>query len=96
LGSRIGWTNGVDLYLDRQAAYNAAREVAKGGSAVGVGITTLYSRLADRGMLASREASRGSCTVRVKIAGTRTSVVHLLLKTVVELAEPPVADGGAE
>jgi hypothetical protein len=96
MGVRIGWTDGVNLYLDRQAAFNAAREVAKGGSAIAVGINVLYSRLDDRGLLESREESRGSCTVRVKIGDSRRAAVHLLLRSVVELAEPAGADGGAE
>jgi hypothetical protein len=52
-GLRIGWIDGDDLYLDREASYRAAQGMAADGSGIEVSPTTLVRRLRDRDLLVS-------------------------------------------
>ena len=60
-GSRIGWVSGDDLYLEPEASYAAAQELARQqGEGLSVSPTTLRKRLHEEGLLAST-AETGRC-----------------------------------
>jgi hypothetical protein len=77
-GSRAGWIDDDDLYLDLEAALAGVHRVSQAsGSGVTVTSKTLAKRLHERGFLHSTEQRRGSLQVRRTLEGRRRSVVHL-------------------
>ena len=59
LGRRIGWIDGEDLYLEPEASYAAAQEVARElGDGLAVSSQTLRRRLKERGLLVSCERDK--------------------------------------
>jgi len=77
LGARIGWIDGDNLYLDRDAAYRAAQSMAVDGCGIEVSATTLMRRLRDKGMLLTTDHNRETLTVRLTLEGRRRDVLHL-------------------
>jgi hypothetical protein len=75
-GARIGWVAGSDLYLDPQAGYQVAQELA-GVERMGVSQQALRHRLRERGLLASLDAGRGMLQVRRTLGGRPRQVLHL-------------------
>ncbi len=90
-GSRIGWLDNDDLYLDRDAAYRVAQGMAADGVGIEVSATTLTRRLRDRGVLLSTDRNRDTLTVRLTLDGRRRDVLHLHAKTL-GLSMSPQAD----
>jgi hypothetical protein len=77
-GTRIGWLDDDDLYLDLEAALTAAQRVGQAtGSPIGVTPKTLAKRLHERGFLQSTELTYGELQVRRTLEGRRRRVVHL-------------------
>jgi hypothetical protein len=77
-GSRIGWLDGAELYLEPEAAYAAAQELAREqGDGLPVSSRTLRKRLHERGLLASTDTERDVLTVRRTLEGKRREVLHL-------------------
>ena len=77
-GSRIGWVSGDDLYLEPEASYAAAQELARQqGESLTVSPTTLRKRLHEEGLLASTDRNREVLTVRRTLEGRRREVLHL-------------------
>jgi hypothetical protein len=77
-GRRIGWIDGTDLYLEPEASYAEAQELARHqGDALPVSPKTLRRRLRERGLLASSDLEREVLTVRRTLEGTRREVLHL-------------------
>jgi hypothetical protein len=79
-GHRIGWVDGNDLYLEPEASYAAAQELARRqGDALPVSPRTLCRRLHERGLLLSVEAHGGKMryAVRRTLEGRRRDVLHL-------------------
>lgn len=75
-GSRIGWIEGKNVYLDPDSAFAAAHRLAQGqGTSLPITPKTLWKRLAEKGHLASTEPGRN--TVRLMVAGKRYRVIHL-------------------
>ncbi|MEK7205259.1 MAG: hypothetical protein AAB254_07085, partial [candidate division NC10 bacterium] len=78
LGDRIGWVEGDHLLLEPEAAFAAVQKLARDqGSHLAISPRTLWKRMAEKGLLASREVSQGRNFVRWSIAGVRKSVLHL-------------------
>jgi hypothetical protein len=79
LGRRIGWLDGTDLYLEPESAYAEAQELARHqGESLAIGARTLWQRMRERKLLASRDEARQRNTVRRRLAGhERREVVHL-------------------
>ena len=77
MGSRIGWIDGDDLFLDPSSSFKTAQEMARHGERIPVGEKTLHKRMADSGLLASTEQGRGKLTVRKELEGKRRSVLHV-------------------
>jgi hypothetical protein len=80
-GDRLGWIRKDDLLLDPDAAYAAAQKLARDqGTAIATKQRTLWKRLDEQGLLASRDQARGS-TVRLTIQGMRGDLLHLRTST---------------
>jgi len=76
-GRRIGWLDGTDLFLEPEAVYAEAQELARHqGEALSVQQKTLWRRMRERGMLASWDDARQRNTIR-RTLGMRREVLHL-------------------
>ncbi len=75
-GQQIGWLLASDAYLDPDATFRAAQQMATSD-----GITTtpktLWKRLRERGILASSYTNRRRNTTRRTLQGSRRNVLHL-------------------
>jgi hypothetical protein len=82
-GRRIGWVIGEAVYLDPASAYAAAQEVAKAhGCSLPVTERVLWTRLRERGKLASWDTKRQRNTVRKALGDRRErEVLHLATRT---------------
>ncbi|MDP6495279.1 MAG: hypothetical protein QGI09_07660, partial [Dehalococcoidia bacterium] len=90
-GDRVGWVDGEDLFLEPNASYAAAQQLAsRGGDAIAVRPKTLHKRLHERGILAAVDEGRNTLTVRRSLGGGRRSVLHLHLAFLIpqEPAQP--------
>jgi hypothetical protein len=92
-GRRVGCVEGEDLYLQPQAAYAEAQELARQqGERLQVTARTLWKRLREGGWLASYDDTRERNTVRRTIDGKKdTEVIHLRAGTLT--AQKPSIDG---
>jgi hypothetical protein len=82
-GTRAGWTDGENLYLDLEAALTAVQKVGQAtGSPIGVSATTLAKRLQQRGFLRSSNEKQGELKVRRTLEGRRRHVLHLAASTI--------------
>jgi hypothetical protein len=80
-GEGLGWIRHDDLLLDPDAAFAAAQKLARDqGTAIPIKQRTLWKRLVEQGLLASRDQARGS-TVRLTIQGMRRDLLHLRAST---------------
>ena len=80
MGTRIGWVDSGDLYLQAEAAYACAQKLAnEQGEALTVGLGTLRRRLKEKGLLKSTEQRGGQerLEVRRTLEGRRQPVLHL-------------------
>ena len=77
-GTRVGWLDGDDLFLDPNASYAAAQRLgdATGGALV-VAPQTLTKRLHQAGALRSTDRDHGNLQVRRTLEGKRRRVLHL-------------------
>jgi len=77
-GSRIGWVDGEDLFLEPRTAYSATERVAgSNGEGLSISMQTLKKRLDEQRLLVSKDRTRGTLTVRKVIEGARQEVIHL-------------------
>jgi hypothetical protein len=77
-GERLGWIRQDDLLLDPETAFAAAQKLARDqGTSNPIKQRTLWKRLAEQGLLASRDQARGTNTVRRTIEGMRRELLHL-------------------
>jgi hypothetical protein len=77
-GDRIGWVEGGDVFLEPDAAYAAAQKLgAQGGENLYVTLATLTKRIAERSLLATRDADRSRNTIRRTFEGRRVTVLHI-------------------
>jgi hypothetical protein len=77
---RIGWLKGDQLYLEPQAAYAEAQELARHqGDGLAITVRTLWKRLHERGLLAEVDTRGGKTryTVRVQLDGERREVISV-------------------
>ncbi|MBI1917682.1 MAG: DUF3854 domain-containing protein [Planctomycetes bacterium] len=97
-GRRIGWRDGADVYLEPEASYAEAQELARQqGDSLGVTARTLWRRLRERGLLAGWDTPRQRSTVRRTLEGVRSrDVLHLRADTLSACARPstPSTDRG--
>jgi hypothetical protein len=77
-GERLGWIRADDLLLEPETAFAAAQKLARDqGTSIPIKQRTLWKRLAEQGLLASRDPARGTNTVRRTIEGMRRDLLHL-------------------
>jgi len=77
-GSCVGWIEGENLLLQPEAVFASVQRLAKDqGTAFSITQRTLFKRLAEKGLLASREPTQDRLNVRWTIAGERKRVIHL-------------------
>ena len=79
-GKRIGWLAGDgSLLLEPGVAFAVAQRMARDqGIALLVNQRTLWKRLHEKGLLASRDSRGGRNTTRATIDGNRKTVIHLI------------------
>jgi hypothetical protein len=98
-GTRVGWVDGEDLYLEPLSAYAAAESLGRQtGEGLGVSSRTLHKRLREQGHLSSVDEPRRVLTVRRTLDGVRRDVLHLQISAlhVLKQATPPPMDGTYE
>jgi hypothetical protein len=79
-GRRIGWVDGPNLYLEPEAAYAEAQDLARAqGDSLPISSQTLRKRLKDRGLLVSHEPRK--CLARRTLGGHRRCVIHVQAAT---------------
>jgi hypothetical protein len=77
-GERLGWIRDRDLLLEPETAFAAAQKLARDqGTSIPIKQRTLWKRLAEQGLLASRDRARGTNTVRHTIEGLRRDLLHV-------------------
>jgi hypothetical protein len=82
-GSRAGWIDGDDLYLDLNAALAGIQRVSQAtGNGIAITSKTLAKRLHERGFLRSTDRERGHLKVRRMFEGRRRDVLHLAASTI--------------
>jgi hypothetical protein len=76
LGRRIGWIDGADLYLEPQASYAEAQDLARvQGDSLPISAPTLHRRLNERKLLVSHEPKK--LVTRRTLDSQRRFVLHL-------------------
>lgn len=94
MGELVGWTAGDDIYLEPESSFAVAQRLAREqGEELTVGRKTLHKRLAERGLLASRDEKRGNL-VRRSLAGRRRNVLHVWKPVLVGEKSDQSAQGG--
>jgi hypothetical protein len=93
-GRRVGWVDGDNLYLQPEAAYASAQEMAVSqGESLTVSPRVLWKRLRESNMLVTWEDGRERNTARKMAEGKQRTVLHLRAGTL--FAEPTaVSDPG--
>jgi hypothetical protein len=77
-GERLGWIRGDDLLLEPDTAFAATQKLVRDqGTSLPIKQRTLWKRLAEQGLLASRDRARGTNTARHMVEGRRRDVLHL-------------------
>jgi hypothetical protein len=77
-GSRAGWLDGDDLYLDLDAALAGVHRVSQAtGNGIAIGPKTLAKRLHERRFLRSTDQAHGELRVRRMLEERRRRVLHL-------------------
>jgi hypothetical protein len=97
LGACVGWVDGGEVFLDPEAAYAAGHAVAT-SQQMQMTITqgTLWKRLAQHGLIKTRDTERRRNTVRKTLGGVRRDVLHLVWRDGgEEEADSADHDGGA-
>jgi hypothetical protein len=79
-GKKIGWlASDGSLLLEPGVAFAIAQRMARDqGIALLVNQRTMWKRLHEQGLLASRDVTRGRNTTRATIDGNRKTVIHLI------------------
>jgi len=79
-GVRVGWISEGQLYVESEVFYTLVQKLASaGGTPLGLSSATLHRRLHEGRYLLSREANRGTLTIRKTLQGRRRNVLHLNL-----------------
>lgn len=90
-GSKVGWLEGNNLYLEPEASFAAAQGVGRDvGDALAVSPETLRKRLHEAGLLLRTDLPTGRETiaVRVQVEGKRRQVLHLHSDTLLPHQHP--------
>jgi hypothetical protein len=89
-GRRIGWLAADgSLLLEPGVAFGTAQRTARDqGIALLVNQRTMWKRLHENGLLASRDVARGRNTTRATIDGNRKTVIHLIPEALLPEDDP--------
>jgi hypothetical protein len=89
-GHGIGWVDGEDVFLEPEAAYAAAQALAREqGDSLAVAARTLWKRMDEQGLLASRDDGRQRYTIRRRLRGhDRQEVLHFRADTLSPCTRP--------
>ncbi len=88
-GNCVGWLDGDNLLLEPDAAFAVVQRMAKDQEhTIPWTQRTLWKRLSEKGLLASREPSQNRNTVRWTIAGDRRRVIHLKVDSLYPKTDP--------
>ncbi|MHC4404507.1 MAG: bifunctional DNA primase/polymerase [Planctomycetota bacterium] len=89
-GQLIGWVQRQDLYLEPEAALAVAQSLTRdSGDVLAVSLSTLKRRLKDKGLLASRDKSRETLTIRKTLQGQRREVIHIRTRSLFPIEQKP-------
>ncbi|HIB42411.1 MAG TPA: DUF927 domain-containing protein, partial [Nitrospina sp.] len=79
LGDRLGWIDeNENLFLDPNSSFATVQKMAKDqGTSIPISQQTLWKRLDEKGLLASKDSSRNRNTIRKTIMGKRRQVLHI-------------------
>jgi len=81
-GAKVGWIDGMDLYLEPEVSYRIAQKLARDADdGLLPSNKTLHKRLHEHGLLASTELARGKLTVRRTLEEARRVVLHLRVES---------------
>ncbi len=81
-GMCVGWIEGGDLYLNPESSFAAVQRLAQAqGASLPITAQTLWKRLFEKGILASRDDARRRNVVRKVIAGSRRNAIHIFADT---------------
>jgi hypothetical protein len=77
-GRLVGWLDGPNLYLEAEAAYAAANDLAgEQGESLATSRAVMHKRLHEAGRLVTVDARRRRLTVRKTIGDARQEVLHV-------------------
>lgn len=77
-GDRVGWLDGDNLLLEPDAAFAMVQRLGRDqGTSLALSQTTLWKRMDEKGLLASKEPSQNRNKVRWLIGGDRKRVIHI-------------------
>jgi bifunctional DNA primase/polymerase-like protein len=79
-GDRIGWIEGNDVYLQPDAAYKMAQSMGTNGEGLTISSRTLWRRMKEEGLLATRDAARETNTIRKTVCAKSEDVIHVYAK----------------
>lgn len=77
----MGWADDDGLYLNMESAFKAAQQMGTDTNRLTIGPRTLVKRLSEYGLLVSKDTERGKHTIRKVLAGSRRTVIHLAIDT---------------
>jgi hypothetical protein len=84
-GTRVGWVDGADLYLDLDRSYEASRECGRRvGEPPALSVRTVCKRMAQQNLLVTVDPARETLTVRRVLEGLRRNVLHLDTETLID------------
>ena len=94
-GMCVGWIEGGDLYLNPESSFAAVQRLAQAqGASLPITAQTLWKRLFEKGILASRDETRRRNIIRKTIAGNRRNAIHILADTLLSHKSGPIGPIG--
>ncbi|MGE5446511.1 MAG: hypothetical protein ACM3SR_18255 [Ignavibacteriales bacterium] len=97
IGKRIGWLEGEAVFLDPESSFAVVQELARQqGTSLSITQRTMWKRLDEKGLLASRESSQNRLTIRREIGGARKRVIHLKTQALLGYKTGPSGPNGPE
>ena len=89
-GKKIGWINGLHLYLDPDASYLTVQEIAsKSGNPLTISPIVLRKRMDERGLI--QQKVKGGLIKLMPIQGVKYKILHILTTAVGNVDTPAVA-----
>jgi hypothetical protein len=95
-GTRVGWLDGQQLYLEPEATHAAVHEMARAqGEGFALGPRAVRKRLMERGLLVRTTCGRGT-TVRKSLGGVNeVPVLHLRVQSLLQAGHAEERGAGA-